>query len=108
MKTPPPCDREIFESGTPLLWADTWTRATWTDSNMDPEPPRATGFEEWVVRIREASGARIDWHYSGGRAQVLYLGDLAPILAAIEAYPCPASHQYFEAGQGLYRARGGT
>lgn len=104
----PPCDREIFENGTALLWADTWTRAGWGDDDADPLPPRAAGFEAWIVKIREVSGGRIDWHYSGGRAQVLYLGDVAPIFAAIEAHPCPAEMRFFEEGQELLRARGGA
>ena len=104
----PKCERDIFENGTALLWADTWTRAGWNGDREDPLPPRASGFEAWVVKIREVSGARVDWHYTGGRAQVLYLGDAAPILTAIEANPCPAQIYYFEEGQELPRARGGA
>ena len=104
----PPCDREMFISGDALLWADTWTRADWGGPGLDPEPPRAAGFEAWIVKIREVSGARVDWHYTGGRAQVLYLGDVVPILAAIAAHPCPAKMYFFAEGPERPRARGGA
>lgn len=99
--TPPPCDAEVFRHGAPLLAADTWTNALVPDG---PEP-RATGFEEWVRRIRSASGQRVDWHYSGGRAQVLFLGDREAIVRAIEADPSPAQILcWFGPGEaGLYR-----
>lgn len=87
MTTPPPCETDVFENGTTLLVANTWTRA---DAREDLPAPRATGLEEWVVRIRAASGQRVDWHYAGGRACVLFIGDRDAVLRAVEADPCPA------------------
>ena len=40
--------------------------------------------EEWVQKVTQESGQRVDWHYSGGRAVVLYLGDQKKVLAAAE------------------------
>jgi len=40
--------------------------------------------EEWVQKVAKASGQKVDWHYSGGVANVLYLGDHARVLAAVE------------------------
>ena len=48
------------------------------------------GFEAWVKRVRHQSGQRVDWHYSGGVAQVIFIGDRDAVVAAIEANPCPA------------------
>jgi hypothetical protein len=35
-------------------------------------------------RLPRESGQPVDWHYSGGRANVLYLGDFTKVQAAIE------------------------
>ncbi len=108
---PPPCDADIFRDGIPLLAADTGDSPLNYDSRghcRDGETvpgPRASGFETWVVALREASGQRIDWHYSGGRAQVLYIGDRRAIIDAIESNPCPAKILcWLGEGEELYRA----
>lgn len=59
------CDSEVFAKGAPLLLADTGAVGG------------AAMFEKWVQRVAEVSGQRVDWHYSGGVAQVLVLGDHA-------------------------------
>lgn len=38
--------------------------------------------EAWVRKIGKRSGQRVDWHYSGGRGNVLVLGDHAAALRA--------------------------
>lgn len=53
------CDFEVYKHGTALLLLDGWQR--------DVEP--------WVQRVAKESGERVDWHYVGGRAVVLVLGD---------------------------------
>lgn len=63
------CDREVFEKGVPLVVIDGWAK--------DVEP--------WVQKVAARSGQRVDWHYSGGRAQVLVLGDHEKALAAARA-----------------------
>jgi len=40
--------------------------------------------ETWVQAVAAESGQTVDWHYSGGRVNVLYLGDYAKVLAAVE------------------------
>lgn len=57
---PPPCDSEIFRAGILV--------AIITESN-----PKA--IEEWILEIRRCTHVRVDWHQSGGRAQVLMIGD---------------------------------
>jgi hypothetical protein len=88
----PPCDGEVFKHGESLLACDTHGCG-------------AMGFEEWVKRIREDSGQRVDWHYSGGIAHVLYIGDPYKVTAAIMKVPCPARimREYKLGEPGLYR-----
>lgn len=57
--TPPACDQEILREGKPIILLS-------GSSNM---------VENWVNDVAEAACARLDWHYSGGIAQVLHLGD---------------------------------
>jgi hypothetical protein len=57
--TPPPCDNEIFESGQGVCVLDA----------------RSNAAERWVQAVAKKANARVDWHYSGGRANVLHLGD---------------------------------
>lgn len=40
--------------------------------------------ETWVQSAASASGQKMDWHYTGGIANVLYLGDYNRVLAAVE------------------------
>jgi hypothetical protein len=40
--------------------------------------------EAWVRSVAKASGQRVDWHYSGGMANVLYLGDYEKVRGAVE------------------------
>jgi len=53
---PPPCDGDIFREGKPVAFIN----------------GRSNAVETWVKAV---ATARIDWHYSSGVAQVLYLGD---------------------------------
>jgi hypothetical protein len=57
--TPTPCDTEIFQKGSGVCVADGSSNA----------------IENWVQKIAMQANARVDWHYSGGRANVLHLGD---------------------------------
>jgi hypothetical protein len=56
---PPRCDPKIFKQGEPIVLLDGGMHAV----------------EEWVLEVARLSETRIDWHYSGGIAQVLHLGD---------------------------------
>lgn len=58
-KIPPDCDQEIFREGKPVVAIDGKSQAV----------------ERWVQAVAQAANARVDWHYSGGTAQVLHLGD---------------------------------
>ena len=55
------CDKDIYDNGTQVF-------LTHTISGKD--------IEKWVQKIAEESGEKVDWHYFGGRAVVLALGDL--------------------------------
>jgi hypothetical protein len=57
--TPKPCDRKIFREGQPIVLVDGSSNAV----------------ENWVQAVAKRADARVDWHYSGGVAQVLFLGD---------------------------------
>jgi hypothetical protein len=59
--TPPDCNDEIFKKGEPIAALDAPSNAA----------------ENWVQAVAKKANARLDWHYSGGRAQVLHLGDNA-------------------------------
>lgn len=72
-----PCDREVFEKGEGVCVV--------VGNYMRSSP--AVQIEAWVKEIARRASARVDWHYSGGRASVLHLGDEASrarVLAAID------------------------
>jgi len=62
------CDQEVFDQGDSVAVLDACMHVA----------------EEWVQKVAKASGQKVDWHYSGGVANVLYLGDHARVLAAVE------------------------
>lgn len=57
--TPDPCPADIFRDGDPVILVDALPNAT----------------ERWVQTVAALANARVDWHYSGGVAQVLHLGN---------------------------------
>ena len=56
---PTPCNPEIYRDGEPVVLLNAAANAT----------------ERWVRAVAKKANARVDWHYSGGVAQVLHLGD---------------------------------
>ena len=68
--TPPPCDPKIFGEGIQVFVTD-----------MIP----SNAMERWVRQVAEKSGQPVDWHLAGGQAQVLALGDIERVQAAIAA-----------------------
>jgi hypothetical protein len=66
--TPPPCNPEIFKSGKEVFVTST------IPSNA---------MECWVKQVAEKSGQPVDWHFRGGRAIVLALGDLEKVKKAL-------------------------
>lgn len=85
------CNQEIFTKGKPLLLADTYECS-------------AAGFEVWIQNLAKQSGQKIDWHYSGGIAQVLFIGDRDKIFETMKTIKCPAIiMRIIESGEGLYR-----
>jgi hypothetical protein len=57
--TPPSCDPDIFKKGEGVCVLDGSSNAV----------------ERWVKAVAAKANAKVDWHYSGGRANVLHLGD---------------------------------
>lgn len=68
-RCPPPCDHEVFELGNPIL------AITGASEQV----------EKWVRSVAKKAEARVDWHYSGGIAQVLHLGDDVSLLRVRQA-----------------------
>ncbi len=69
--TPAPCDKDIFKNGETVVVLDGSSNAV----------------ERWVQAVAKKAKARVDWHYFGGRAIVLHLGDDASrqrVLATIK------------------------
>lgn len=66
---PPPCARDIMERGEAVFITHS------IPSNA---------MERWVRSIAERSFQRVDWHFVGGRAVVLAIGDLDLVREAIE------------------------
>lgn len=65
---PRPCDREIFTKGKGICIFHAGSAVT----------------ERWVKAVAAESGQRVDWHYSGGIVNVLFIGDYERVRAAIE------------------------
>lgn len=67
---------------------------------------RADATEIWVQTVAKASGERVDWHYSGGMVNVLYLGDYDRVRRAVRRF-APALRCYVRIldrnAHGLYR-----
>ena len=69
MRTIEPCDRDIYANGTLVLMTHTIG---------------SEAMEGWVRQVAEISQQKVDWHFAGGRACVLALGDLSRVRQAIE------------------------
>jgi hypothetical protein len=80
--TPQPCDPEIFSKGVQVFVTDT------LGSNA---------IESWVRKVSDLSGQPVDWHWAGGRARVLALGDIDRVKAAITALKLEHDQLYAEA-----------
>jgi hypothetical protein len=68
--TPPPADTNIYENGECVMVTST------IGSNA---------IEKWVKRVAKRSGQPVDWHWFGGRALILALGDISRVKSTIVA-----------------------
>lgn len=87
---PPPCAPDVFKNGEAIVAINA----------------RMNAAETWVQSVAKESGQRVDWHYSGGIAQVLFIGDRAKVTDAINALAATLDGQilrWFGEGQALYR-----
>jgi hypothetical protein len=66
---PPPCDSKVFKEGQRVF--------------MTHSIP-SNAMEGWVQKVAKLSGQPVDWHFYGGRAVVLALGDLDKVQQAIQ------------------------
>lgn len=62
------CDKEVYNNGSLIFVTHTMSSAR---------------VEEWVQAVAKESGQKVDWHYVGGRAQILFLGDQEKVAAAL-------------------------
>jgi hypothetical protein len=85
---PPPCDQAVYEDGTPIFETDTI---------------RSFKIEPWVQKIAARSGQKVDWHWAGGRAIVLALGDVGKAREALASLLEDHDRMYAKAllGSGL-------
>ena len=67
--TPKPCNEKIFKKGISVFITHS------IPSNA---------MEGWVKKVAAKSGQPVDWHFCGGRANVLALGDLSKVHEAIQ------------------------
>ncbi len=90
--TPPPCNPDIFKNGRGVCVLDGSSNAV----------------ERWVKTVAKRADARVDWHYSGGSANVLHLGNdesRQRVLNAIEELKDKLSGRILSVdGPALYRA----
>ncbi len=86
------CNADVFKNGQTICAVD----------------GRSAPVEEWVKRVAAESGQAVDWHYSGGVANVLYVGDYERVLAAVETLQRSSDvrimRMYEPTEKGLYRA----
>ncbi len=71
------CNQEVFTKGHAAACLDACTFVA----------------ERFVQAVAKESGQRVDWHYSGGIANVLYLGDHAKVMDAIAKLASMLSEQ---------------
>ncbi len=91
MSTPQPCNPDIFKNGSPVFLLDA----------------RSVAAEGWVQDLAKKTGVRMDWHYSGGIAQVLFLGteaDRARIIEHAKPSKDVRIMRVIGSGGGIYRA----
>lgn len=69
MSNPQPCNDEIFKNGKGCCVLD----------------GNSNNVELFVQKIAEISKQQVDWHYSGGRANVLYIGDYDIVINTIHS-----------------------
>jgi hypothetical protein len=80
--TPPPCDLDIFKNGEVVFVTHTI---------------RSNAMEDWVKKVAQESGQRVDWSFMGGRAVVKALGDIDRVKTVIQTLMPEHDRLYKEA-----------
>ena len=65
------CNQKVFKDGSTVALLDA----------------RADPAEAWVTEVAKRSNQPVDWHYSGGIVNVLFLGDRQKVINAIRSMP---------------------
>ncbi len=68
--TPPPANGDICVNGELMM----------VTSSIG-----SNAIERWVKKVAKRSGQPVDWHWNGGRAHILALGDLERVKSAMAA-----------------------
>jgi hypothetical protein len=63
------CDQDVYNNGVEVFLTHTIA---------------AKDIEKWVQAVAKLSGQKVDWHYAGGRAIILTLGDTYKVKEAIK------------------------
>jgi len=87
------CDQEVYEKGEVVFITNTI---------------RSSRMEEWVQKIAQDSGQRVDWHQFAGRPVMKALGDLHAVRKAIVKNKAMHDQYYKEALDELSSFRGDT
>lgn len=90
---PTPCDQEIFQKGEGVCVVTGGSNA----------------IENWVQQLGKITGEKVDWHFSGGRGNVLHLGDAEGrerVLIAIQETKANLNGELLSAGQPALFRRG--
>jgi hypothetical protein len=72
-ETPEPCNDDVFKNGASVAQI------------AQAGGMRSWHIEEFIKSVAKRTGAAVDWHYSGGIAQVLTIGDASEVAQDIEA-----------------------
>jgi len=95
----PKCKKHIFLKGKSFLIASTFECGS-------------EKFEEWVQKVDAAlpGHTEVDWHYSGGRANMLYVGNRDAVAKAVQELisECPADIMGYASDTGLEPFRAGV
>jgi hypothetical protein len=90
------CEANVYKNGKSLFMASTGPTG---GANL---------FEAWICEVREVCGQQLDWHYAGGRANVLYIGDPNKIVDAMYKIPMPAQCTFLGGSNGFEPYRAGV
>lgn len=84
--TPAPCSDDVFRNGTLMFVTHTIA---------------SNAMEGWVQSVAKDSGQPVDWHFAGGRACILALGDLDAVKVSMRKLMPDHDERFEKACRGL-------